>query len=361
MTDDSTSEKEFAPTQRKLDEARRKGEVPIGRDLLAAAGLGGMILALVLAPDALIGAATTLRVLLDQADSLASLLATGDPAPAGGLAARLGAGLAPVMLLPGLLVLGVLIAQRGLVFSGERLKPKLSRISPLAGAKRRFGRSGLFDFAKSAVKLGLISGVLGLFLAAESERILSGLMLGPGQVSLLLGWLIVEFLCLVVGVQLVIGAIDLWWQHAEHHRRQRMSRKEMTDEMKQSEGDPQIKAQRRQKALDIANNRMLADVAKADVIIVNPTHYAVALRWDRRSGSAPVCVAKGVDEIAATIRRRASEAGVPIHSDPPTARALHASVAVGEEIHPEHYRPVAAAIRFAERLRARARAQGIRR
>jgi flagellar biosynthetic protein FlhB len=100
---------------------------------------------------------------------------------------------------------------------------------------------------------------------------------------------------------------------------------------------------------------MLADVAKADVIIVNPTHFAVALRWDQASGRAPVCVAKGVDEIAARIRERAAEAGVPLHSDPPTARLLHATLKIGQEIHPDHYRVVAAAIRFSEAMRKKAR------
>jgi flagellar biosynthetic protein FlhB len=139
-----------------------------------------------------------------------------------------------------------------------------------------------------------------------------------------------------------------------------MTRKELTDEMKQSEGDPHIKAQRRQKAIEIATKQMIADVAKADVVIVNPTHYAVALKWERGAKRAPLCVAKGVDEVAARIREVAAEAGVPIHSDPPTARALYAAVDIGQEIHPDHYRPVAAAIRFAEKMRRRSRERGAR-
>ncbi|NCM97925.1 MAG: flagellar biosynthesis protein FlhB, partial [Rhodobacterales bacterium] len=131
--------------------------------------------------------------------------------------------------------------------------------------------------------------------------------------------------------------------------------KEMMDENKDSEGDPHTKAARRQRGYDIATNRMLEDVPQADVIVVNPTHYAVALKWDRAARRAPVCVAKGVDEIAARIRERAAAAGVPIHRDPPTARALHASVEIGQEIRPDQYRAVAAAIRFAEAMRKRAR------
>ena len=136
-----------------------------------------------------------------------------------------------------------------------------------------------------------------------------------------------------------------------------MSRKEMTDEAKEQEGDPHVKQQRRQKGYEIAMNQMLADVPDADVVVVNPTHYAVALKWDRLQGGAPICVAKGVDDIAARIRETANENNVPIHRDPPTARALYATVDIGEQILPEHYRAVAASIRFAEKMRAKMRHQ----
>ena len=134
-----------------------------------------------------------------------------------------------------------------------------------------------------------------------------------------------------------------------------MSHKELTDEAKQAEGDPHMKQQRRQRGHEIAMNKMIAEVPTADVVIVNPTHYAVALKWDRSTPGAPECVAKGVDNVAARIREIAQENAVPIHSDPPTARALYASVNLGEEIAPEHYKPVAAAIRFAEAMREKAR------
>ena len=135
-----------------------------------------------------------------------------------------------------------------------------------------------------------------------------------------------------------------------------MSRKELTDEAKNSDGDPAMKQQRRQKGIAIAMNQMMADVPDADVIIVNPTHYAVALKWDRMRGGAPECVAKGVDLVAAQIREVAQENGVPIHSDPPTARALFATVEIGDQIMRDHYKAVAAAIRFADRVRKAARA-----
>ena len=134
-----------------------------------------------------------------------------------------------------------------------------------------------------------------------------------------------------------------------------MSRKEMMDENKNSEGDPAMKQQRRQKGVAIAMNQMMGDVPDADVIIVNPTHYAVALKWDRLNGTAPECVAKGVDLVAAQIREVAQENAVPIHSDPPTARALYATVEIGDQIPKDHYKTVAAAIRFADKIRKVAR------
>jgi flagellar biosynthetic protein FlhB len=134
-----------------------------------------------------------------------------------------------------------------------------------------------------------------------------------------------------------------------------MSRKELTDESKNSEGDPAMKQQRRQKGIAIAMNQMMNDVPEADVIIVNPTHYAVALKWNRMGGGAPECVAKGVDLVAAQIREIAQENGVPVHSDPPTARALYATVEIGDQIPDVQFKPVAAAIRFADRIRKAAR------
>ncbi len=128
--------------------------------------------------------------------------------------------------------------------------------------------------------------------------------------------------------------------------------------MKEQEGDPTMKQNRRERGQAIARNQMMKDVPSADVVIVNPTHYAVALKWDRKAGGAPICVAKGTDEIALKIREIAAISGVPIRSDPPTARAIHASVEIGEEVKREHYAAVAAAIHFADAMRKKAANHG---
>jgi flagellar biosynthetic protein FlhB len=164
-----------------------------------------------------------------------------------------------------------------------------------------------------------------------------------------------KLVTIVVIVSGIIGGLDYIWQYSELMKKNRMSHKEIVDEHKDSEGDPYMKQARRSRAQEIAGNQMMSDVSKADVVLVNPTHYAVALKWNRANGEAPVCVGKGVDEIARTIREIAQENGVPLHLDAPATRALYASTDVGQMIAPEHYKPVAAAIRFSEEMRPRAK------
>ncbi len=354
--EDESGEKEFEASERKLEEQRRKGEVPKSTDVNTAAAYLGLLLAALA-----VGQASVTRlgdagmVILGQADSLSTLLSASARALVGGLMGNVALALLPFVALPFLLVLASLFAQRAMIFAPEKLKPKGSRINPIQNAKNKYGRNGLFEFAKSAVKLIVISTVLWLFIQHNLPRILKTMFLTPALGARELMLWVVQFLALVFVVNLVIGAIDFFWQRAEHLRKNRMSQKELRDEMKQSEGDPHAKGERRRRGREIAANRMLNDVPDANVVIVNPTHYAVALKWSPTDLGAPVCVAKGVDEIAARIRERAEAAGVPIHSDPPTARALHASVEIGQEIQPDHFAPVAAAIRFAESMRSKAR------
>jgi flagellar biosynthetic protein FlhB len=345
------------PTPRRLDELRRKGEIPRSADLAAAVGYAGILLAFVATGAAMADRLGALgAALIARPERLAPLMLGGHgAAPQGGLLAATGAALAPLWVAPAALVVVALLAQRALLFTPEKLAPKLSRISLVQNAKNKFGLSGLVEFLKSFVKLLVYSAALGLYLAGTLDQLVLSATLDPRQVALLIGRLGVEFLAIVVGIMLVIGALDLAWQHVEHRRKNRMSHKELRDELKNSEGDPHLKERRRQKGMSLAQNAMLADVGQASVVVTNPTHYAVALKWNPTSDGAPVCVAKGVDEIALRIREAAEEANVPVRHDPPTARALHATVEIGDEIGPELYAQVAAAIRFAEDMRARAR------
>jgi flagellar biosynthetic protein FlhB len=358
MSEAEEDDKEHEPSQRRLDQAREKGQIARSPDLTAAASIAGFVLtAAVFGSWSLRRMGEAAMVMLDQAERLSGAILSGGAATTPPLLLPFLAALLPFLLVPAFVVLGLLIAQRSLLFTPENLMPRLSRIDPFGNARQKFGRRGLFEFAKSSAKLCIVATVLIAFLIQSSDRLIGTLSLAPGMAMTVMLDLVMDFLLLNLAIAGVMGGADYLWQWFEHRRRNRMSRKEMMDEHRESEGDPHAKAHRRQRGQEIALNRMLADVPKADVIIVNPTHYAVALQWTRGSGRAPVCLAKGVDEIAARIRERAAEAGVPIHRDPPIARALHATVDLGQEIRPEHYRAVAAAIRFAEAMRRKVRGQ----
>jgi flagellar biosynthetic protein FlhB len=354
MSGEDDDDKQHDPSQKRLDDARKRGEVVKSVDLTTAAAYAGLLLVgLVAGGSILRHFGQTAMVLLDQADRLAPLVLRQGTAPVGGIAISFGATIAPVFLAPMAAVLLALLGQRALLFAPDKLEFKWSRLSPLTAAKQKFGREGLFEFGKSFAKMVVFASILGMHLVNNASQILGSLALTPALGIAIMLKLLLEFLFLVVLTVAAFGALDYMWQRAQHIRRNRMSRQEMVDEAKDSEGDPHVKMQRRQRGHDIATNQMLQAVAKADVIVVNPTHYAVALKWNRKSRGAPICVAKGMDELAARIREKAAEAGVPIHSDPPTARAIHATVEVGQTILPQHYRSVAAAIRFSEAMRKR--------
>lgn len=352
-------DKQYDPSQKRLDDARKKGEIPRSNDLNTAASYFGFIaVAMVLGAESLRGMGDVLQSMLSSADLYSETWFAGSSRPwVFGLMMELGARLVPWVLIPAVLVLAATIVTRSLIFAPSKLEPKLSKISPISNAKNKFGRAGLFEFAKSFAKLSIYSVVLGTYLYTKLPLIMSTMSLSPGIVTARLVELVVGFMLIVLAISVVIGGVDYLFQHAEHIRKNRMSRKELQDEAKDQEGDPHFKQKRRQKGFEIVMNQMLSEVPKADVIVVNPTHYAVALKWDRGSGRAPIVVAKGVDEIAARIREVANEHAVPIQRDPPTARAIYAAVDLGEQILPEHYKAVAAAIRFAEAMRQKMKTQ----
>jgi flagellar biosynthetic protein FlhB len=358
MSEEDSGEKEFDASQKRLDDARARGEIPKSLDLNAAASYIGFALACLIAgASGIIAFGNAFSSVLGQSERLAPLMMQSLAAPTAAIGLAFGLPTLPLFLAPAVAVILVLYLQGAISFTADNLQMKLSRISPLATAKQKFGIGGLVEFAKNGTKMVVVGVLLSLFLSARATEILGSLYLDTATSIALLLRLFLEFLFLIAMISTSFGALDYLWQRVQHAQKNRMSRKEMMDEMKESEGDPHVKQTRRARGQEIATNRMLADVPTADVIIVNPTHYAVALKWSRDKGAAPICVAKGVDEVAARIRQAAQEAKVPVHSDPPTARALYATVDLGAEILPEHYRAVAAAIRFAEKMRKLAKSR----
>ena len=353
---DDDTEREHEPSQKRLDDARKKGDVPRSADLTSAAVYAGFVLALFIAAPAVIrqiGSAG--MVLLGQADRLAPVMLEAGRASAVGLLNSFALPVLPVLVLPLIAALLGAAAQRSMIFSPDKLAPKLSRISPIAALGLKFGREGLFAFASNLAKLITVCILVGILVARHADDTLLSLHLEPGQATALMMQILLEFMTLALLSTFLFGGADFGWQWLQHRRRNRMSRQEMVDEHRESDGDPHMKGHRRLRGREIALSQMLQDVAKADVILVNPTHYAVALKWKRGDRNPPICLAKGVDDIAGRIREKAAEVGIPIHRDPPTARAIYAAVEVGQPIRQEHFKAVAAAIRFAEAMRQKAK------
>jgi flagellar biosynthetic protein FlhB len=353
--DDSDDDKPYEATDRKLAEARRKGQLPFSADLLTAAGYVGFAgFAALAGAGALSASGAVLQTALES--GLRAGVAPGD---AMALLRQSLVALVPSLsiwfVVPAAAALLAIAIQGGQVFAPTRLAPSWNKISPLSTLRQRFGAGGLVEFIKGLVKAIIFTAMLGLYLWDQLPVIIATVALDPRQAVAVMFRSVLDVAFLAAGLALVVGIFDLVWQRIHHLIRNRMSRKELEDELRESEGDPMLKGQRRQAAVAIAMNQAAAAVPKADVVIVNPTHYAVALAWDRGSGRPPICVAKGVDEVAVRIRQIAAENGVPLRSDPPTARALHATVEVGHEIPRHHFKAVAAAIRFADRVRGKGR------
>ena len=345
-------EKTFEATEAKLRKAREQGDVPQSQEVTALAvycGFAVGILALgVGTADTLLTRFSSILEYPDRTGELMLQTSTGSE-----LGWGIAGAFAPIIFCLAAAILLAMFAQRSITFAPEKLKPKLSKISPISNAKQKYGRDGMAEFAKRAVKLGIITATAIIYLIRLASQVAFEIgrpeaYLFPKLVTetlLLLGWMI--------AATLMIAAVDLPFVQWSHRLKQMMTRDEMKEDQKNTDGDPHMKSMRRQRAREISQSSQLADVATANVIIVNPTHYSVALKWDRLSGSAPVCVAKGTDHFALAIRQRAKENDILIHSDPPCARALHATVEVGDEIRPEHYAAVAAAIHLADQLSKR--------
>ncbi len=353
---DDGQEKSFEPTEQRILKAREEGNIAKSTDVTAAASYIGLLLALVIgAANAAASAGEALSSFLAVPDLIADkILGPSGMSYLAQIIGKVAMAVAPLLLLPVGFTIIALYAQNVVVATPSNLVMKLSRISLISNAKQKFGLTGIVEFLKSAVKLIAISIIVGILLSGNVETYLA-LSMGSGKA--LPGLLRDEAVTLLKAVTMIAVAIaffDYFWRRHDHRRKLMMSSQEMKDEAKQSEGDPHMKQARRQRGREIASNRMMQDVPTADVIIVNPTHYSVALKWSRAAGTAPICVAKGLDEIALRIREIGKENNIPIMSDPPTARLLHATIEIGQEIKPEHYKAVAAAIRFADEVNAAA-------
>ncbi|MGE5538291.1 MAG: flagellar biosynthesis protein FlhB [Gemmatimonas sp.] len=344
-TDDKTED----PSQRRLDEARDKGQFATSREVNHLFMLlGGTILVVMLAPSALKRIGLALTAFLDHPDRIAD----GQMgAVFGYLAGEIGGALAlPLALLAALALLSGLI-QHGVSFSVEPLMPDFSKISPGAGFKRLFSTQALAEFLKGLIKLCIVGGVAVYVLLPEFRMLDQMPAFSPMALLQHLGTIAGRLMWSTLSVVAAIAALDMLYQRFRHMRGLRMSRQELKDELKQTDGDPHVKARLRQLRMERTRKRMMASVPEATVVVTNPTHFAVALKYVREEMEAPVVVAKGADFIALKIREVAGEHDVPIVENPPLARALYATCDVDQAIKPEHYKAVAEIIGYVLRLK----------
>ncbi|MBN8875703.1 MAG: flagellar type III secretion system protein FlhB [Rhodospirillales bacterium] len=344
----SPGEKTEPATQRRRQRAREAGQVAISRELASFAGLAVGIGALLVASGPVSQALTVrLAVFLAQAD--ATQLA-GSVGLARAAEATLLAG-APIVLLVLLAGAGTVLLQSGFLLGGAGLRPNLGRLSPRAGLKRLVSGENLAEAGKSLVKIAVIAAALWWGLSGAVGRLVLETRDAPQHIPAHLLPLLGRVALVILAMQAAIAGWDLLLVHRRLGRQLRMSRQDIRDELKETDGDPAIKARIRQIRLHRARRRMRAAVAKATVVVTNPTHYAVALAYDRKTSAAPKVVAKGTDLMAARIREVAEEHRVPIVANPPLARALF-RVELDREIPPEHYQVVAELIAYVWGLRS---------
>ena len=350
------NEKSEEPTQKRLDDALERGNVAKSQEvstwfIIAAATLLLMMFATPMSS----GLKTTLGGIFANAHRI--------PMDGHGIvrfASKTGFEVIALLAIPFLLLalaaIGGNMIQHRLVWSTESLKPKFSKISPLSGLKRLFSKIALVNFVKGILKIALLGTVMTMLLWPERDRLETLVATDPAAILPLVAVFSLKLMGIVVAILAIIAAADFFFQYRQWYEKQKMSLREIKEEFKQSEGDPMVKSRIRRIREQRARKRMMSAVPDASVVITNPTHYAIALKYER-GDSAPVCVAKGVDAIALKIREVATAHSVPIVENPPLARALHATVDVDEEIPPEHYRAVAEVIGYVMNLRRGGRAR----
>jgi len=355
MADENdTADRTEDPTQRRLDEAFARGDVPASPEVNTWFILAGGALMLSAFSGSL---GSSLKLTLGGLLANAHQIAADGPGLAHFLERLLTETLAalgiPLLILVLAAVAGGVIQHR-LVWSGEVLKPKLSKISPAAGFQRLFSKQALMTLVKGLLKLAVIGGVMTALLWPRRSRLEGLAATDPASLLSFTQWQTMDLLGGVVAVMAVIAAADYLFQYRQWFNRHKMSLREMKEEFRQTEGDPVVKGKLRMLRQTRMKKRMMAAVPKASVVITNPTHYAVALQYERGM-NAPVCVAKGIDAIAKKIREVAEKHEIPVIENPPLARALHATVEVDQEVPPEHYKAVAEVIGYLMRLRRVAR------
>ncbi|MGH8227547.1 MAG: flagellar biosynthesis protein FlhB [Steroidobacteraceae bacterium] len=351
MAETAAEDRTEQPTAKRLEEARRHGQVPRSPELTTAAVVLIAAAGLHFAGSHIAGSLhglmrADLSIPRAQALDVSSLLPALSRSAGGALTA-----IAPIL---GLTLVAALLAPLGLGgwnLSLESLAPDVTRLSPLNGLKRVFSLHGAVELGKALAKFLCVALAAVIFLHEESGALLA---LGAEPLEPAIAHAAVlgaDALLAFAGSLVLIAAVDVPWQIWSFRKNQRMTRQEIRDELKESEGPPEVKGRIRRAQQEVARRRMMQEVPAADVVVTNPTHFAVALRYDEQRMRAPIVVAKGAGEVAARIREVAHEAGVPLFEAPPLARALHRAVPIGGEVPAALYVAVAQVLTYVYQLR----------
>ena len=350
MADEDDSEKTQDPTQKRLDEAHSRGDVVKSQEVNSWFVIAGATLVMTSFSGGIgAGIAGAMRALIEKAHMI-RVDGPGLLALAKSLELMLIGLLGVPLLMLALAALAGNLVQHRLVWSADALIPKFSKLSPMAGAKRLFGKQAGANFLKGLVKMTALGAVMSAILWPERHRLDAIVRTDPVQLLGVSKALAMQLFGAVVALLAAVAAADYFFQYRQWFERQKMSLQEVKEEFKQSEGDPHVKGRIRQLRQVRMKKRMMAAVPTASVVITNPTHFAVALKYERGM-PAPICVAKGVDVIAFKIREVAQANDVPVVENPPLARALHATVDIDSEIPLEHYQAVAEVIGYVMRLK----------
>ncbi len=350
MAGEDEGDKTEDPTQKRLDEALQRGDVVKSQEVSTWFVIAGATLALsAYGATMTTDLSATMRGLIANAHDIR---VDGPALP--GLFQKLGLEMLAAVAMPFFILIVAAAAgnlvQHRLVWSFDGITPKFSKVSPMAGLKRLFSKQALANLAKGIVKIILMGSVLTAMMWPEWGRLEGLERTDPAAILPLTLTLALKLMGAVVAMLAAVAAADYLFQFRDWWGRQKMSLQEIKEEFRQTEGDPIIKNKMKQVRNIKQRRRMMQKVPKAAVIITNPTHYAIALEYERGM-EAPICVAKGMDAVALKIREMGTKHGVPIVENPPLARALHATVEIDQAIPPEHYKAVAEVIGYVMKLR----------
>jgi flagellar biosynthetic protein FlhB len=343
MSDDQDKDsKTESPSEKKMTDAIEKGNTPFSREVtMFASVVATYIFIVFFLPQGFATVAESLKDIFEQPEAWRIDTATDVVALISHLLWKAGALMIPFFTLLIVFGIGSSILQNLPTPVFDRIAPKLNRISPMAGLKRIYGIQGLVEFAKALFKILIVSIIIVLTLWNDYYASLDSMFSDPLTILATMSGDLNQIMIVILISTCIIAAVDFFWTRYHWYTELRMTKQEVKEELKQSQGDPIIRARLRSIARDRARRRMITSVPRATLVIANPTHYAVALRYVREEGDAPVVVAKGQDLVALKIREIAEENGIPVFEDPPLARSMFAQVSVDSVIPPVFYKAVA--------------------